>query len=86
MEETHRFRTHRVGSLLRDDARIFFAAHRARLLNLLKARGTTEEKEVIAVRRKKMLAAERLYGGLRREALGIAGHEQERQAQPRPHG
>ena len=71
VDGTHRFRSHRIGLLPRDDARMFFAAHGARLLNELKARGTDAEKSVLRARRKNILTAERLYKDLQREALGI---------------
>lgn len=73
VDATHRFRTHRVGNLPRDDARMFFAAHGTRLLNLLKARGTDGEKAVLSARRRNLLAAERAYRELQTNALGIEG-------------
>lgn len=73
VDQTHRVRKHRIGDVPRDDARMFFRGHRSRLDNLMKARGTDEEKAVLAARGASMRAAETVYESLQREALGI-GH------------
>ena len=71
VDETHRVRKHRIGDVPRDDARMFFRGHRSRLGNLMKARGTDEEKAVLAARSASMRAAEKTYESLQHEALGI---------------
>ena len=72
VDETHRVRKHRIGDVPKDDARTFFRGHRSRLDNLMKARGTDEEKAVLAARSASMRVAERMYASLQHEALGIA--------------
>ena len=71
VDETHRVRKHRIGDVPRDDARMFFRGHRSRLGNLMKARGTDEEKAVLAARSASMRAAEKTYESLQQDALGI---------------
>ena len=77
VDETHQVRKHRIGDVPRDDARMFFRGHRSRLSNLLKARGTDEEKAVLVARSTSMNAAERMYESLQREALGIGDRPEE---------
>lgn len=72
VDETHRVRKHRIGDVPKDDARMFFRGHRSRLSNLMKARGTDEEKAVLVARSASMRVVERVYQSLQREALGIA--------------
>ena len=71
VDETHRVRQRRIGDVPKDDARVFFRAHRSRLGNLMKARGTDAEKAVLVARRSSVTVAERMYQSLQREALGI---------------
>ena len=71
VDQTHRVRKHRAGGLPLDDARVFFAGHRARLGNVLKGPGTVSAKAVVMARRASMSVAERAYRALQQEALRI---------------
>lgn len=72
VDETHSLPKNRKGALPRDEARQFFASHAARLLNQDKSRLDPEEKQILDARKQNMRAAEKLYTGLQREALGLA--------------
>ena len=71
VDQTHQVRKHRIGDVPKDDARMFFRGHRSRLGNLMKARGTDEEKAVLVERSASVRAAERMYQSLQQEALGM---------------
>lgn len=75
VDATHRFRTHRIGKVPRDDARMFFRAHGTRLQNLSKARGTDAEKAILFARQRNIRVAENAYRHLQHQALGLDGPE-----------
>ena len=54
-----------------DEARQFFRAHNARLLNQDRSRLTNEEKRTLEARRSNLRVAEKAYIALQREALGL---------------
>ena len=61
-----------------DEARQFFRAHNARLLNQDRSRLTDEEKRTLEARRSNLRAAEKGYIALQRDALGLPAKERDR--------
>lgn len=61
----------RVGGLPIDEARQFFQSNKNRLLNWDKARLDDSEKSVLEARKENMQAAQTIYIGLQRKALGL---------------
>ena len=70
---THRNRHRQIGGLPRDDARVFFSSHAARLLNVTKAPLPHPTQAVLSERRLNMSAAEKMYKDLQLQALGLSG-------------
>ncbi|WP_142850699.1 hypothetical protein [Telmatospirillum sp. J64-1] len=71
VDESHSLPKNRKGGLPYDEARQFFSAHAARLLNMDKSRLDAEEKKIVEIRKQNMRAADRLYVDLQRQALGL---------------
>lgn len=67
------YQTHKslVGGLPIDEARQFFQSNKNRLLNWDKARLDESEKSVLEARKENMQAAQTIYIGLQRKALGL---------------
>ena len=61
-----------------DEARQFFRAHNARLLNQDRSRLTNEEKRTLEGRRSNLRVAEKAYIALQRDALGLPAKERDR--------
>ena len=72
VDEEHSLPKNRAGDLPRDEARQFFSAHAARLLNQDKSRLDDDEKRVIDQRKRNIRAGHDLYKALQRTALGLA--------------
>ena len=72
IDEEHSLPKNRAGDLPRDEARQFFSAHAARLLNQDKSRLDDDEKRVIDQRKRNIRAGHDLYKALQRAALGLA--------------
>ncbi|GAB6053100.1 hypothetical protein JCM17960_19200 [Magnetospira thiophila] len=72
IDEAHSRPKNRIGVLPRDEARQFFSAHAARLLNQDKSRLDEDEKRVVEARKRNMRAGEKLYTTLQIQALGLA--------------
>ncbi|TAN56393.1 MAG: hypothetical protein EPN20_18820 [Magnetospirillum sp.] len=72
IDRSHAHHKSRVGGLPKDAARQFFTSNAARLLNMDKSRLDAEEKGIVDARKQNMRAADGLYAGLQRQALGLA--------------
>lgn len=67
----HARKENRIGDLPRDEARQFFKSHFARLLNHDKTGLDDAEKQMLDIRRANISRAEKLYGTMQRQALGL---------------
>lgn len=81
VDEAHSLPKNRKGALPHDEARQFFAAHAARLLNQDKSRLDPEEKAVLDARKQTMRTAEKVYTALQRKALGLEATPKNSRAQ-----
>jgi hypothetical protein len=71
VDEAHSLPKNRIGGVPRDEARQFFGAQAARLLNMDKSRLDSEEKAIVEERKRNMRTADKLYAALQLKTLGV---------------